>query len=382
MNLKLKERNFSTESSPETQSGDSKSLDVSESLEFRAGFGIQGSIDLDGFNEYGVRENYTDETLQSVDVLYEAMEPGPPEDRNGIRITASFLETVAAQDYGDNTPYMLGHSDDPLDEIGKLQNVVYDEQSEKLLIVNRVFNTGAPTHDEVVSRLTYEPPTMTDGSVGFGDQYEAVINEAGEPELVDGRIREFSTTPFPGGYDDGGLGVPNAEFAEAIEDAAFDQHGEGDAQVDPEYRDEVYSKWDSLVNMSNEQMEMWDEHPCADSAMDDSENIRDETLMLLGSPKESWRMSDVEVANKAASLMMERMEDVPENPAEGGEGTCPSQWAISLLNRGHNPFDSFPKGNPQFSREVVDVTEFDEEGTDTVSPSEDSADYTTETISL
>ena len=131
---------------------------------------------------------------------------------------------------------MLGHSDQPLDEVGKMKRVWFNDVSEKLMIMNRVFNTGASTHDEVIKRLTNNPPTMTDGSVGFGNQYEAIQNENKEPELIDGRIREFSTVPFPGGYDEGGLGLPNAAFAEAVteaiefDDTAQDEEpGDGDA---------------------------------------------------------------------------------------------------------------------------------------------------------
>jgi hypothetical protein len=229
MNINVSEVNFSTGS----ESG-RKNLNVTERLEFRAGFGFPTEVDLDGFNEYGVRKNFTDDDdLESVDVVYEAMEPGPPEDRNGVRITREFLETVANRDYGDSTPYMLGHSEQPLDEIGKVQKVWFDQSVEKLMVMNRVFNTGAATHDEVVNRLTFTPPTMTDGSVGFGNQYVAEMNEDGEPELIEGAIREFSTTPFPGGYDDGGLGVPSAAFSEAVEEAAAEFDEGGDGNVSP-----------------------------------------------------------------------------------------------------------------------------------------------------
>jgi hypothetical protein len=361
-----------------------KPLNVSEDLDFRAGFGTPLDVDLDGFNEYGVRENRSDEgDLEYVDVVYEAMQPGPPENRNGVRITSEFLQRVASKEYEDSTPYMLGHSEQPLDEIGKLQRVWFDQSVGKLMVMNRVFNTGAATHDEVVNRLTFEPPTMTDGSIGFGNQYEAVENEAGEPELIDGEIREFSTTPFPGGYDDGGLGVPNSAFAEAAAEAAdYSAHGDGRMEPNEEQLNKVYSEWESMVNMDNEQMERWDDHPCADGGVDDSENTRDNTLMLMGTPKEGWSQEHVEVANRAIDFMATQMEKIPDNPAEGGEGTCPGQWATSLLNHGHNPLDGFPAGNPQFSDFSVEVIEFDDEGTDTVSPSEDSAGEHTETISF
>lgn len=58
--------------------------------------------------------------------------------------------------------------------------------------------------------------------------------------------------------------------------------------------------------------------------------------------------------------MAEAMEMDPEDPESGGPGTCPSRWAVNLLNRGHNPFDTFPSGNPQFSREEEPATNFDD----------------------
>jgi hypothetical protein len=83
--------------------------------------------------------------------------------------------------------------------------VWFDQTREKLNLMTRTYNTGAQTHDEIISRLTNDPPVLTDGSLGFGKHYEATKNEDGEIELIDGKIREFSTTPFPGGYDQGGL---------------------------------------------------------------------------------------------------------------------------------------------------------------------------------
>lgn len=231
MDINLNEVVFSVDS---TESADDEEpdadvefrhLDVSEHLVFTS-VGLERDTGIDGFDENGVRVNEADGEVASVDVVYDAMEPGAPDERNGVRVTSEFLQTVAEKDY-DGVPFMLGHSDQPLDEIGKVQKVWYANQAEKLRVMARVFNTGAKTHDEVISRFTHDPPTMTDGSVGFGDQYEAAMNAADEPELIDGTIREFSTTPFPGGYEDGGLGV-SAAFAEAIDEAEFDDVGQGD----------------------------------------------------------------------------------------------------------------------------------------------------------
>lgn len=195
------------------------SLNIDEELAFSASFGNPEPAALaDGFNEYGVRENRDeDDNLRSVDVNYEAMEPGDPEDRNGVRITEEFLRTVGSKDYSGSEPYMLDHERKTLSKAGNVRKVWYSEEAGKLMVQSRIPNTGAQTHEELIKRFTYEPPTIQNGSVGFGESYEAVRNDAGEPELVDGQLQEFSTTPFPGGYDDGGL---RAAFAESAVDAA------------------------------------------------------------------------------------------------------------------------------------------------------------------
>lgn len=217
-------------SEKDTSEGDEvTSIEMDDQLEFTAGRALPESVDLDGFSEHGVRENRNDDgDLESVDIVYEAMEPGPPEERNGVRITDTFLRTVAQKDYSNSEPYMLGHSDRPLDEIGKVREVWFSDTAEKLMVMNRVFNTGASTHDEVISRMTHTPPTMTDGSVGFGDDYTAVVNANDEPELTDGKIREFSTVPFPGGYDEGGVGLPSSAFAEQVLEEAESQFDDGE----------------------------------------------------------------------------------------------------------------------------------------------------------
>lgn len=178
----------------------------------------------DGFNEHGVRENHDDEgNLESVDVLFEAMEPGPPERRNGVRITDQFLENVADKDYSPNPPHLKDHNDkDTFARIGEVRTTWFSERLDKLMLMVRTPNVeGSRNHQEAIARYTHDPPEIRDGSLGFGKQYEAVRNDDGEPEMKDGKFREFSTTNFPGGYDEGGV---NAAFAEAIEeaDAEFD----------------------------------------------------------------------------------------------------------------------------------------------------------------
>ena len=59
----------------------------------------------------------------------------------------------------------------------------------------RVPNTGGPTHKEAIARYTHEPPAIRNGSVGLGNNYEAIRNDDGEPEIKDGKLREFSGSP-------------------------------------------------------------------------------------------------------------------------------------------------------------------------------------------
>lgn len=182
-----------------------------------------------GFNEHGVRENYdNDGNLESVDVIFEAMEPGPPERRNGVRITEDFLDKVASKEY-DNPPHLKDHEDkNSWAKIGDVQTAWYSERLDKFMLMTRTPNIeGSQNHQEAVARYTHDPPAIRDGSLGFGQNYEAAINEDGEPEMQDGKFREFSTVNFAGGYDEGGV---NAAFAEAVEDAEaeFDDPADDD----------------------------------------------------------------------------------------------------------------------------------------------------------
>lgn len=182
-----------------------------------------------GFNEYGVRENTDDEgNLESVDVLYHAMEPGPPDRRNGVRITPDFLETVAEKDYSREPPFLKDHDkQDTFAKLGRVKTVEF--AGDGLWLMNRVRNIeGSQNHQEAIARYTVEPPEIIDGSVGFSDDYTAVRNENGEPELRDATLKEFSTTNFPGGYDDGGLATAFAEAAVDAVDSDFDDGQDGD----------------------------------------------------------------------------------------------------------------------------------------------------------
>jgi hypothetical protein len=186
-----------------------------------------------GFNEYGVRENYDDEgNLESVDVIFEAMEPGPPGRRNGVRVTDDFLQSVASKDYDRNPPHLKDHdTKDTFARIGEVRDAWFSERHEKLILMTRTPNVqGSQNHQEAIARYTHNPPEIRDGSLGFGQQYEAVRNDDGEPELVDGQFREFSTVNFPGGYDEGGI---TAAFAEAAEQAVAEVDDSEDSDENP-----------------------------------------------------------------------------------------------------------------------------------------------------
>lgn len=228
-------------------------LSIDESLEFAA---TTANSDLDfsrfedrvgdGFNEYGVRENTDDEgNLTSVDVIFEAMEPGPPERRNGVRITEEFLQNVADKKYASDPPHLRDHEDkNTFARMGRVKDVWFDEQLGKLMLMTRTPNIqGSQTYSEAIARYTHDPPEITDGSVGFGNQYKAVRNDDGEPELVDGKLREFSSVNFPGGYDDGGI---KAAFAEAAVEAV--------SEFD-DVEDDTPSDGDSAENSATESEE-------------------------------------------------------------------------------------------------------------------------------
>jgi hypothetical protein len=214
-------------------------LNINEQLNFSASMAGEG-LDFEhsefqervgtGFNEYGVRTNRDEDgNIESVDVIFEAMEPGPPEDRNGVRITGEFLRSVAGKNYSTKPPHLKDHDvGDSFARIGQVQNAWFSERLGKLMLMTRTPNVeGSRNHQEAIARYTHEPPEIRDGSLGFGKNYEAVRNDDGEPEMKDGKFREFSTVNFPGGYDEGGV---NAAFSEALEDAdvEFDDPADDD----------------------------------------------------------------------------------------------------------------------------------------------------------
>lgn len=169
----------------------------------------------EGFNQYGVRENDDG----SIDVRFRAMEPGT---RRGIDITADFLRDVSSHEYG-RIPLQLDHSKSQRANVGYIDgNKVKFSEDGYLSVQAHIPDTGAQRRKDIIADFTHDPPQITDISVGFDPKSLEVQkpSKRGEnPEFVGGRIREFSLTPFPAGYDNGGL---TPEFSAAVERATIE----------------------------------------------------------------------------------------------------------------------------------------------------------------
>lgn len=309
-----------------------------------------------GFNEYGVKD-----TDDRVEFVFEAMQPGM---RNGVKITEEFLKTVA-DNFENEQPAQVDHDRSMFANAGRVTDMWFSDGA--LRLQGYVPKTGAQTHQEFVNRFNFDPPQVQNGSVGFGMAYELSEDEQGNPMLVDGEMQEFSFLPFPGGYDEetGGL---KAQFEEARK------------QYAEQNMSEVYEMWDSLTNMTEEEMDMWEDHPCSDKGVDDGEDMRDNFYMLSGQPMEGWGQEEMAIANAAIDFMVTETEKDPDDPESGGPGSCPSRWTVNLLNRGHNPLDDFPSGNPQFADQGDDHPD-DDTSQDSVSGVE-SFDATLDTKTL
>lgn len=158
----------------------------------------------EGFNKHGVRERDDG----SIDVIFEAMEPGVRHEGTPfeVEITSEYLQQVAAKDYGERLPMQMNHSWDQADNVGWIYGDRVQFSDGKLRLMGHVPNTGSSVRSDVIADFTHDPPAITDGSVGFDPtSLTATEDGSGPPKFTDGRLQEFSLTPFPAGYDDGGL---------------------------------------------------------------------------------------------------------------------------------------------------------------------------------
>jgi len=127
------------------------------------------------------------------------------------------------------------------------------------------------------------------------------------------------------------------------EEASDHEHEMTPEQLEDEV-DEVYSEWSDHVNMTASELEEWSNHPCAEEASVDTDAVIDRNMHLLETNKSDWGADEVEDAKRTISFISRMSDEAnePDDPRDGPHG-CPSEWAISLLNWAHNPFDSIPE---------------------------------------
>lgn len=187
-----------------------------------AGFNVQlqtpsAETLADGFNIHGVRENYVDDELESIDVIYNAMEPGI---RKGVEITPEFLEGVAQRSH-EGTPVQYDHSRSQRANVGTLTETKFADGFLKLMF--NIPNTGSSLRSDTIADFTHSTgPQITDGSVGFNPssiEFEEAESDEAEARFVDAELIEFSLTPFPGGYDNGGIANSFSECVNKFTDS-------------------------------------------------------------------------------------------------------------------------------------------------------------------
>ena len=133
---------------------------------------------------------------------------------------------------------------------------------------------------------------------------------------------------------------PPADFES---DSLVQFHSDSEPSASMDELDEVYADWSDATNMTASELRRWSENPCSREASQNPGDVIRRNLRLLETNKEDWDTDDIRDAKRTISFV-ERMnsdENRPESPADGAHG-CPTDWAISLLNWAHNPFDSLP----------------------------------------
>lgn len=165
----------------------------------------------EGFNEYGIRENYDGDDLESIDVLFSAMEPGI---WKGVEITPEFLQDIA-NGSAEDAALQYDHSQSQRANVG---SVVDSKFNDTLKLMVNIPNTGSTIRSDTIADFTHSTgPQITDGSVGFDPQsleFAESEEEDAMAQFVDGNMIEFSLTPFPAGYEDGGV---TTAFSNAVD---------------------------------------------------------------------------------------------------------------------------------------------------------------------
>jgi len=204
-----------------------------EEFEGAVGFNVRigrptNSIEREGFNEFGVRENYDGEELESIDVIFEAMEPGI---RKGIEITPEFLQGVVDRIDGE-LPLQYDHSHSQRANVGK---VIENKFDEKMKLMVNIPNTGSSLRTDTISDFTHSTgPQITDGSIGLDPrslEFEESEHEDAMAKFTYAEMIEFSLTPFPGGYDNGGVAATFSEQIEKFVDESESTEAESQLEV-------------------------------------------------------------------------------------------------------------------------------------------------------
>lgn len=183
----------------------------------------------DGFNKYGVREHDDG----SIDVIFSAMEPGV---RRGVEVTAEFLQSVARHNYDGRLPFQYDHSRSQKANVGWIEpeNIKFSNGS--LRVMAHIPNTGSQIRTDTINDFTHDPPAINDGSVGFDPrtiEVETPETQNDDPRFIDAKLQEFSLTPFPAGYDDGGLS-PNFSERFAVGDRDWEEGSLVQYQANPD----------------------------------------------------------------------------------------------------------------------------------------------------
>ena len=121
-------------------------------------------------------------------------------------------------------------------------------------------------------------------------------------------------------------------------------------------KDEIFEEWQEHKNMSADELRRWSKNPCSREASLNPVRVMKRNLRLLEKDKSEWTEEDYRDAERATSFISRMRGMKPDMPREGPHG-CPSEWAISLLNWGFNPFDSVPTPSSEVKEDLDPVDE-------------------------
>jgi hypothetical protein len=185
-------------------------------IEFSVPGGIVDTLG-DGFNQYGVRELEDG----SIDVIFSAMEPGVRHEGTPfeVEITAEFLQKVASKSYPERLPLQFDHSKSQRANVGWVYGDRVKFADGYLKVMAHVPATGSQIREDTIADFTHDPPAITDGSIGLDPrsiEVKETRNRKDPAEFTDAVLKEFSLTPFPAGYENGGLSPHFSEVSQPV----------------------------------------------------------------------------------------------------------------------------------------------------------------------